>query len=93
MSPVQPSIPIHSDILNSDVSEGPLQRPRHPICCQWLIRKGARRIRHIPRHTLRSASVGITMLKALFNESFCDSRTPVVASDNGLSLVPYTGTP
>jgi hypothetical protein len=35
---------------------------------------------------------GITVLKALFNESFV-FPSPVIASDDGLSLVPYTGAP
>ena len=33
---------------------------------------------------------GVTLLKAFFNESFVIPN-PVVASDDGLSLVPYTG--
>jgi len=38
------------------------------------------------------AGAGVTMLKALFNESFV-IPSPVVASDDGLSLLPYTGAP
>jgi hypothetical protein len=38
------------------------------------------------------AGAGVTMLKALFNESFVIPN-PVVASDDGPSLLPYTGAP
>ena len=37
-----------------------------------------------------TAGAGITVLKALFNESFVVPN-PVMASEDGLSLVPYTG--
>jgi hypothetical protein len=37
-----------------------------------------------------TAGAGITVLKALFNESFV-IPSPVTPSDDGLSLVPYTG--
>ena len=42
-------------------------------------------------HTV-TAAAGVTMLKAFFNESFVIPN-PVVASDDGLSLVPYSGPP
>lgn len=35
---------------------------------------------------------GVTMLKAMFNESFV-IPSPVVPSDDGLTLLPYTGPP
>jgi hypothetical protein len=38
------------------------------------------------------AGTGVTLLKAFFNESFV-IPSPVVASDDGLSLIPYTGAP
>jgi hypothetical protein len=38
------------------------------------------------------AGAGITVLKAFFNESFV-IPSPVVASSDGLSLLPYTGSP
>ena len=38
------------------------------------------------------SGAGITVLKALFNESFL-IPSPVTPSEDGLSLVPYTGAP
>jgi hypothetical protein len=39
-----------------------------------------------------TVGAGITVLKAAFNESFVIPN-PVIPSDDGLSLVPYTGAP
>jgi hypothetical protein len=83
--------PIHSDILNSSALKAvfsargtyllpmpyPAGSPAHPS---------------YPAAHAVSAGAGITMLKAFFNESFVIPN-PVVASDDGLSLVPYTGDP
>jgi len=83
--------PIHSDILNSPVLQAvfgahgsyllpmayPEGSPLHPS---------------YPAAHAVTAGAGVTMLKALFNESFVIPN-PVVASDDGLSLVPYTGSP
>jgi hypothetical protein len=85
------SYPIHSDILNSGALKAvfsargnyllpmayPVGSPLHPS---------------YPAAHAAIAGAGVTMLKALFNESFVIPN-PVVASDDGLSLVPYTGTP
>jgi hypothetical protein len=83
------SYPIHSDILNSGALKAlfsvhgnyllpmayPVGSPLHPS---------------YPAAHAVTAGAGVTMLKALFNESFV-IPSPVVASDDGLSLVPYTG--
>jgi hypothetical protein len=81
--------PIHSDILNSAVLKQifsahgtyllpmpyPQGSPIHPS---------------YPAAHAATAGAGITMLKAFFNESFVIPN-PVVASDDGLSLLPYSG--
>jgi hypothetical protein len=80
---------IHPDILNSAALKAvfsahgtyllpmayPAGSPVHPS---------------YPAAHATTAGAGITMLKALFNESFVIPN-PVVASDDGTSLLPYTG--
>jgi hypothetical protein len=80
---------IHSDVLNSAALKAvfsatgsyllpqayPVGSPLHPS---------------YPATHAVVAGAGITVLKALFNESFV-IPSPVTASDDGLSLVPYTG--
>jgi hypothetical protein len=81
--------PIHSDVLNSAALKAvfgingtyllpmayPTGSPLHPS---------------YPAAHMVNAGAGITVLKALYNESFV-IPTPVTPSDDGLSLVPYTG--
>jgi hypothetical protein len=81
--------PIHSDVLNSAALKAvfsatgsyllpmayPTGSPLHPS---------------YPAAHVVTAGAGITVLKALFNESFV-IPSPVTPSDDGLSLVPYTG--
>jgi len=81
--------PIHSDVLNSAALKAvfsltgnyllpmayPTGSPLHPS---------------YPAAHVVTAGAGITVLKALFNESFM-IPTPVTPSDDGLSLMPYTG--
>ena len=81
--------PIHSDILNSAALKAvfsahgtyllpmayPSGSPFHPS---------------YPAAHATVVGAGITMLKAIFNESFVIPN-PVVASDDGMSLVPYNG--
>jgi hypothetical protein len=81
--------PIHSDVLNSAALQAvfsargnyllpmpyPTGSPLHPS---------------YPAAHATVAGAGITVLKALFNESFV-IPSPVMPSDDGLSLVPYTG--
>ncbi|HEY1494791.1 MAG TPA: vanadium-dependent haloperoxidase [Candidatus Solibacter sp.] len=81
--------PIHSDVLNSAALKAvfsakgsyllpmayPTGSPLHPS---------------YPAAHVVTAGAGITVLKALFNESFVIPN-PVTPSDDGLSLVPYTG--
>ena len=83
------SYPIHSDILNSAALKAifsahgtyllpmayPVGSPLHPS---------------YPAAHAAIAGAGVTMLKALFNESFVIPN-PVVTSDDGLSLLPYSG--
>jgi hypothetical protein len=81
--------PIHSDVLNSAALKTvfsasgsyllpmpyPTGSPLHPS---------------YPAAHAVTAGAGVTILKALFNESFV-IPSPVMPSDDGLSLVPYTG--
>ncbi|MBV8847550.1 MAG: vanadium-dependent haloperoxidase [Bryobacterales bacterium] len=81
--------PIHSDVLNSAALKAvfsatgsyllpqayPVGSPLHPS---------------YPATHAVVAGAGITVLKALFDESFI-IPSPVTPSDDGLSLVPYTG--
>lgn len=81
--------PIHSDVLNSAALKAvfsvtgsyllsqayPTGSPLHPS---------------YPAAHVVTAGAGITVLKALFNESFA-IPSPVTSSDDGLSLAPYTG--
>src|SRR6516162_9714944 len=83
--------PIHSDVLNSAALKAvfsakgnyllpqayPVGSPLHPS---------------YPAAHAVVAGAGITVLKALFNESFV-IPSPVTPSDDGLSLVPFTGGP
>lgn len=83
--------PIHSDILNSAALKAvfsahgtyllpmpyPAGSPAHPS---------------YPAAHSATVGAGVTMLKAFFNESFVIPN-PAVPSDDGLSLVPYTGAP
>ena len=83
--------PIHSDVLNSAALKAvfsakgsyllpqayPVGSPLHPS---------------YPASHMSTVGAGITALKALFNESFVIPN-PVMPSDDGLSLVPYTGAP
>jgi len=81
--------PIHSDVLNSAAVKAvfsaagtyllpqayPVGSPLHPS---------------YPATHAVVAGAGITVLKALFNENFM-IPSPVTPSDDGLSLLPYTG--
>jgi hypothetical protein len=83
--------PIHSDILNSAALNAifsmhgtyllpmpyPAGSPTHPS---------------YPAAHSATAAAGVTMLKAFFKEEFVIPN-PVVPTDDGLSLVPYTGAP
>jgi hypothetical protein len=81
--------PIHSDILNSAAlkavfsAHGTYLLPMaYPTGCPLH-----------PSYPAAHAAVvgaGVTAMKALFNESFV-IPSPVVASDDGTTLVPYTG--
>jgi hypothetical protein len=83
--------PIHSDVLNSAALKAvfsatgsyllpmayPVGSPLHPS---------------YPAAQAVTAGAGITVLKVALNESFVIPG-PVMPSDDGLSLVPYTGAP
>jgi hypothetical protein len=83
--------PIHSDVLNSAALKAvfsatgsyllpqayPVGSPLHPS---------------YPAAHAVTAGAGITVLKALFNESFV-IPSPVIPSDDGLSLAAYAGAP
>ena len=81
--------PIHSDVLNSAAlpavfkSTGSYLLPMpYPEGCPMHP--------SYPAAHAAVAGAGVTVLKALFNPNFV-IPSPVTASDDGLSLVPYTG--
>ena len=76
--------PIHSDILNS-VALKTIFSAHGTYLLPMPYPAGS------PAHST-VARAGVTLLKACFNESFVIPN-PVVASDNGLALIPYTGAP
>ena len=83
------SYPIHSDILNSAVLKA-LFSKNGTYLLPMAYPSGSPVHPSYPAAHAVVAGAGVTMLKALFNESYV-IPSPVVASDDGMSLVPYTG--
>ncbi|AGP34647.1 hypothetical protein SCE1572_09075 [Sorangium cellulosum So0157-2] len=81
--------PIHDDILNSDVL-GELMSVYGTMLLPAAYPEGCPTHPSYPAAHATQAGACVTVLKAFFNESFVIPN-PVVASDDGLSLVPYTG--
>ena len=81
--------PIHSDVLNSAALKTVFSA-RGSYLLPQAYPTGAPLHPSYPAAHAVTAGAGITVLKALFNESFV-IPSPVTPSDDGLSLVPYTG--
>jgi hypothetical protein len=81
--------PIHSDILNSAALKAVFSA-RGTYLLPMAYPAGSPVHPSYPAAHATSAGAGITMLKALYNESFVIPN-PVIASDDGLSLLPYNG--
>lgn len=81
--------PIHSDILNSPVLKA-IFSAHGSYLLPMAYPQGSPTHPSYPAAHAVTAAAGITMLKAFFNESFVIPN-PVVASDDGLTLLPYSG--
>jgi hypothetical protein len=81
--------PIHSDVLNSAALKAVFSA-RGTYLLPQAYPAGSPLHPSYPAAHAVTAGAGITVLKALFNESFV-IPSPVTPSDDGLSLVPYTG--
>jgi hypothetical protein len=81
--------PIHADLLNSAAINA-VYSARGSYLLPMAYPVGSPVHPSYPAAHAVIAGAGVTMLKALFNESFV-IPSPVTASDDGLSLVPYTG--
>jgi len=81
--------PIHSDVLNSAALKAVFSLTGSYLLPQAYPTGSPLHPSYPAAHAV-TAGAGITMLKALFNESFVIPN-PVMPSDDGLSLVPYSG--
>jgi hypothetical protein len=81
--------PIHSDVLNSAALKTVLSATGNYLL-PMAYPTGSPLHPSYPAAHAVSAGAGITVLKALFNESFVIPG-PVMPSDDGLSLTPYMG--
>jgi PAP2 superfamily len=80
--------PIHSDVLNSGALKAVFNATGSYLLPQAYPTGSPLHPSYPAAHAV-TAGAGITVLKALFNESFVITN-PVMPSDDGLSLVPYT---
>jgi hypothetical protein len=83
--------PIHSDVLNSGALQA-IFKARGNYLLPMPYPEGCPMHPSYPAAHAVTAGAGVTMLKAIFNESFVIPN-PVVPSDDGLTLLPYTGPP
>jgi hypothetical protein len=81
--------PIHPDVLNSAALKAVFSAKGSYLLPQAYPAGSPLHPSYPAGHAI-TAGAGITVLKALFNESFV-MPSPVMPSDDGLSLVPYTG--
>src|SRR5215831_7326950 len=81
--------PIHPDVLNSAALKAVFSATGSYLLSQAYPTGSPLHPSYTAAHAV-TAGAGITVLKALFNESFVIAN-PVTASDDGLSLAPYTG--
>jgi hypothetical protein len=82
---------IHSDVLNSAALQATF-KARGNYLLAMPYPEGCPVHPSYPAAHAVTGGAGVTMLKAMFNESFV-IPSPVVPSDDGLTLVPYTGDP
>jgi hypothetical protein len=82
--------PIHSDVLNSAALKAVFTAKGSYLLPQAYPTGSPLHPSYPAAHAV-TAGAGITVLKALFNESFVIPN-PVTASDDGSSLASYTGT-
>jgi hypothetical protein len=83
--------PIHADVLNSDALQATF-KARGNYLLPMPYPEGCPNHPSYPAAHAVTGGAGVTMLKAFFNESFV-IPSPVVPSDDGLTLVPYDGPP
>ena len=83
--------PIHSDVLNSAALQATF-KARGNYLLPMPYPEGCPMHPSYPAAHAVTAGSGVTMLKAMFNESFV-IPSPVVPSDDGLTLLPYNGPP
>ncbi len=83
--------PIHSDVLNSAALQATFKAHGNYLL-PMPYPEGSPLHPSYPAAHAVVAGAGVTMLKAMFNESFV-IPSPVVPSDDGLTLLPYTGPP
>ena len=83
--------PIHGDVLNSDAVSRVFSKQGTYLLAQQFP-EGVPLHPAYPSGHAAIAGACSTILKALFNENFVIPN-PVFASDDGLSLVPWTGAP
>ena len=83
--------PIHSEALHSSVLKA-IFSAHGTYLLPMPYPGGAPPHPSYPAAHAVTGAAGVTMLKALFNEAFVIPN-PVVASDDGLSLLPYSGPP
>jgi hypothetical protein len=82
---------IHSDVLNSAALQATF-KARGNYLLAMPYPEGCPTHPSYPAAHAVVGGAGVTMLKAMFNESFV-IPSPVVPSDDGLTLVPYNGDP
>jgi hypothetical protein len=82
---------IHSDVLNSAALQANF-KARGNYLLPMPYPEGSPTHPSYPAAHAVVGGAGVTMLKAMFNESFV-IPSPVVPSDDGLALVPYDGPP
>jgi len=83
--------PIHSDVLNSTAVQTVFKANGNYLL-PMPYPEGSPTHPSYPAAHAATGAAGVTMLKAFFNESFVIPN-PVMASDDGTTLVPYTGPP
>jgi hypothetical protein len=82
---------IHSDVLNSAALQATF-KAHGTYLLPMPYPEGCPMHPSYPAAHAVTGGSGVTMLKAMFNESFV-IPSPVVPSDDGLTLVPYSGPP
>jgi hypothetical protein len=83
--------PIHADVLNSAALQATF-KARGNYLLPMPFPEGCPNHPSYPAAHAAIGGAGVTMLKAFFNESFV-IPSPVVPSDDGLTLIPYVGPP